>query len=313
MFRTATSSTPILLGLAATLGLVVSFASSCGGLGSSCQFDSDCTGGNLCIQQTCYAACTAAEDCADPHYATCKAYSRQSTSGDETVKICVGEDFDAGNNDTGGDCEETGDCCTTDAECVDVMGDDKAVCGADNRCIIPVPQPRHAVLIRDRTAVDTSQDPADGGRGADIAAVFVRPADSRDATGFGTAIDYSPVNEASGPHDALDGSAPTLDATGRCVAQSFEETALPLGGDGGYLLVGFENADGQPLRLNNGLELVVIEWGANCGAAGDADTYDVFFCTSESENTPVDPDADCTRQLNAEPSSGYEVLSLSSG
>ncbi|QDG53399.1 hypothetical protein FIV42_22430 [Persicimonas caeni] len=285
-------------------------AASCAGLGASCQFDSDCTGGNLCIQQTCYAACTAAEDC-EPPYDICQPYARQNSGGDETVKICVGEDFEVENNDAGNNCEQSGDCCQTDAECAALPDfGPNAVCGADNRCITPVAHPEQGILIRDRTTVDTGEQPADGGLGADIAAVFVRPAATEEATGFGVLLDYSPVNGADGPADAHVGAAPLLDAQGQCVSGGFDETALPLGGEGGYALFGFDNADGDRLRLNNGWEAVVIEWGANCGAEAAADSYDVFFCTAQSEGAAIDPVTDCSKQLNPQPASGFAAISL---
>lgn len=302
----------LILSLAA-ISLAAGLAISCADIGSSCEFDSDCSGGNLCIQQTCYAACTSPEDCEVP-YDICQPYARQNSGGEETVKVCVDENFEVGNNDTGGNCEETGDCCQTDAECAALPDfGPNAVCGADNRCITPVARPHQGVLIRDRTVVDTGAEPADGGLGADIAAIFVRPIGAEAPAGYGVSLDYAPIHDADGPVDAHDGSAPVLDAQGECVDASFEQAALPLGGEGGYALFGFEDSDGQRLRLNNGWEVVVIEWGANCGTAAEEDRYDVFLCTAQTEGAPLDPDADCEVLLNPEPASGFRALSLGTG
>lgn len=295
-----------LVAVSVTSGVAV----SCAGIGSNCQFDSDCSGGNLCIRQTCYAACTSSEDCSPP-YVTCQAYARQNTNGDETVKICVDADFEVGNNGIGEDCEQTGDCCQTDEECAALpdFGSD-AVCGADNRCITPVARPKQGILIRDRTPVDTRVEPADGGLGADIAAVFVRPVGTEEPAGFGVALEYAPVNGADGALASHDGTAPTLSANGECVARSFNETALPLGGEGGYVLFGFENTDGRRLLLNNEWEVVVIEWGANCAAEASADAYDVFMCTAETDAIDLDEGTDCDTRLNTDPSTGFGVWSL---
>ena len=315
MLRRADTSAILCAALLTALSLAALVTVSCAGLGATCQFDSDCSGGNLCVQQTCYAACTAAADCETP-YDICQPYTREDTNGGETVKICVTEDFDPANNDAGADCEGSGDCCTSDEECVEHFGDDNAVCGIDKRCIIPVSEPDHAVLIRDRSDVDASAEPEDGGLGSDVAAVFVRPAAGGEPLGYGVALDYAPVNDAGGPDSALDGSAPALGAAGQCVAASFEETALSLGGAGGYVLVGFEDADGQRLQLNNSMEVVVIEWGANCGASDEVDAFDVFFCSSQQAassdagGAQIDPGADCTQQLNAEPVSGYQTIAV---
>jgi hypothetical protein len=297
----------------AALSWVAIAAASCAGIGDACQFDSDCNGGNLCIDDTCYASCSDERDC-EPPYEFCQAHTRQASEVDETVKACVDEDFGQQNN-TPENCEDSGDCCSDDAECVAHFGDDAAVCGSDGRCIIPVARPAHGVLIRDRSAVDPIQDPADGGLGADIAALYVRASGSDEPLGVGVTADYAPANSAGESADIFDGSAPSLDADGQCVAGIFDESTASLGGEGGYLLVTFEDADGQRLQLNRSWELVVIEWGANCGQPDDTDVFDVYFCSAQRPDSPdmpvsIDPRTHCERQLNTNRAAGHHVSSL---
>lgn len=303
--------------------LVAIAAAACGSIGATCEFDSDCSGGSLCIEQTCYVACSDEQDC-EPPYDICQAHTRQVSGVEETVKACVGENFGEQNGGTN-QCEDSGDCCTDDAECIAQFGDDAAVCGIDNRCIIPVAPPAHGVLIRDRSVVDTSQEPQDGGFGADIAAIFVRHAGSQDPVGFGVTLDYAPANAAGSNADIFDGSAPSLDEGGQCVTGAFEESTVSLGGTGGTLLVAFEDADGRRLELNSSWEVVVIEWGANCGQSENVDTFDVYFCSrepSEASKEPseasdasggIDPNAHCERQLNVDEVSGFQVLNIGTG
>ncbi len=300
----------MVLALGALGGLLLA---ACGSIGQACQFDADCSGGSLCIAQTCYATCTDKHDC-QPPYDRCLAQTRASGKGQETVKVCVPQDFNNSTNNNPSTCVAP-DCCETDDACVQAFGDSRAVCGMDKRCIIPVPPVDSAVLIRDRTQVDTATQPADGGLGADIAAIYVRTADSDQPLGWAKMLDYSPVNDAQGPASTFDGTAKTLTADGQCVDATFADSAVPLGGDGGGLLVSFEDANGRRLQLNADWQLVVIEWGANCAAAGEADTYDIYYCESAHEGSGgIDPATDCTRQLNANgPVSGYQAVSIGAG
>jgi hypothetical protein len=309
------SSTAISLVLA-MVSLSAIAAASCAGIGESCEFDSDCSGGNLCIEKTCYSACSDQQDC-QPPYEMCQAHTRQTSAGEETVKACVSEDF-GGQNNGNNNCADTGDCCTDDAQCVEHFQDDDAVCGIDGRCIIPVSPPAQAVLIRDRSQIDTAEDPPDGGLGADIAAVYVRASGSDEPVGFGVALEYAPANSARGDSAIFDGTAPSLDDSGQCVDTAFQESTASLGGQGGYLLVAFEDTDGTRFQLNTSLEIVVVEWGANCGQSEGADVYDVYFCSMEplsssNESAGIDPDAHCERQLNTQAASGYQVLGIGNG
>ena len=288
------------------LGLVA--ASSCAGVGDDCQFDSDCGGANLCIEQTCHSSCTDVEDCEVP-YDMCEPYTRERPDGEETVRVCVTDPFESPNNSPDGGACSGADCCQSDADCVQAFDNERARCGIDQRCYIPV---AHGVLLSDRTEVDTAKDPEDGGLGADIAAVFVRSSAAGEPVGYGSTLDYSPANGVQGPASTFAGSAPQLDASGECVAGTFEDSAVALGGQGGHLLIEFVDADGKPLQLNDSWQVVVVEWGENCGSTADSqDIYDVSFCSGGARSGDIDPSSDCSRLLNEEgPVSGFQALTV---
>lgn len=285
---------------------------ACGAeVGDTCEFDSDCRGGTLCLEQTCYATCSDDNDCEAP-YGDCHTHRRRTAAGEETIRACVEPGFDSPVDNGEYDCQSTGDCCASDAECVEQLGDADAVCGVDRRCVIPVAAPSYAVLLRDRTPVDATEPPADGGLGADIAAAFVRDR-SGEPVGYAQTLQYSPANGADGPVAVFDGSAPALNADGDCVDGRFEDVAVPLGGQDGYLLVAFYDLAERRLALNDGWELVVIEWGESCDASA-ADVYQPFLCVAEADGSgdapAIDMDRDCAQALTDRPVSGYHITGL---
>lgn len=123
------------LGACAAATLI--FASGCGAVGDACLFDSDCSGGSLCVRDMCRATCSSEDDCSAPEH-RCLAVTRERSAEEETVKICVDERFDADPNGSPRDCKASGDCCTQDAQCVELFEDERARCGHDARCLIPL-------------------------------------------------------------------------------------------------------------------------------------------------------------------------------
>jgi|GEM_PF-6552988 len=112
-------------------------SSGCGAVGDACLFDSDCGGGSLCVRDMCRATCSSEEDCDAPQN-RCLAVTRERSAEEETVKICVDERFDADPNGSPSDCKASGNCCTQDAQCVELFEDSRARCGHDARCLIPL-------------------------------------------------------------------------------------------------------------------------------------------------------------------------------
>lgn len=133
----APSTSPLVrLGLMATVAMVF-FLSACGAVGDACLFDSDCSGGNLCVRDMCRAACSVEADCEPPEN-RCLAVTRERLAEKETVKVCVDERFDADVDGGNVDCKASGDCCTSDADCIELYDDSRARCGRDARCLIPL-------------------------------------------------------------------------------------------------------------------------------------------------------------------------------
>ncbi|MFW5965905.1 MAG: hypothetical protein ACOCV2_00235 [Persicimonas sp.] len=292
--------------------LLVIAASGCSDVGRPCQTDSDCDSGSICFEETCYARCEEDDDCLPSD--KCEVQTRQVEDSRETVNICVDEDFRSDDSDEGL-CGEPGECCSSDDDCTEELGDDRAVCGDHDRCLIPV-ELSHAILITDRTDVDEDEQ-VDEGPGADIAHVYARTSEEPDPIGYGTTLEYAPADGAEeGPGAELDGTSRPLDDSRTCVEGDFDEYAMSLGGDEGTLLVAFDDTTGQPLELTPDMEVVVLEWGENCGVSDDPDRYDVRFCETQQldstdDNRGIDPQTDCETPLDPQgDASGRTVFDL---
>jgi hypothetical protein len=116
----------------------------------------------------------------------------------------------------------------------------------------------------------------------------------------------------SGHPDATDDLAPdgnpvALVADNSCTEAAFEDVAYPMGGDDGYMLVRFLESDSgnvvntPPASWN----IVVVEWGANCGATPDdpLDTFGLYACAASTHDT-TQPDIDCGELLGESESGG---------
>lgn len=124
----------------ATIFILLAFIglfSACGAVGDTCLFDSDCSGGNLCVREICLATCSVDSDCSPP-YGECLAFNRESKESSELIKICADEQFAASVRDIDDtQCREEVDCCTSHRQCAELFEDESARCGADERCFIP--------------------------------------------------------------------------------------------------------------------------------------------------------------------------------
>lgn len=292
------------LAMLAAAFLLLSGASDCGGFGSFCDFDSDCSNGRLCVESECREPCNGDRDCFGSE--SCDVVARQEQ--DDTVQVCIppepDEDFDAG-SDT--ECAMIENCCTVDSECREALGDSEAVCGFDGRCVIPVE--KHAVLLRGQTEPQATSD--DGHYGADIGAVFVRDAQTGEPLGYAAVLDYAFDSQPPvAPDEILDGEAPTLDETGECIEGEVGLDTFSLDGRNGAVLVSFVDLDGQRLRLDESMELVAVEWGANCyDQMSEVDGFSMSFCRAFGGS--VEMGEDCTASLTgAQPVSGFVVIPL---
>lgn len=276
-------------------GTLATAASACGaGSGARCSTDDDCTGGRLCVRDRCRRECAGDDDCTRPGF-TCRGTPHEG--GDEVVDVCLSED--AGSDELPPECDDA-------AECRNRLDNPRAECGIGGRCIIP---PRHSILIEDLTSVEPESPGVDGGLGADIAAIAAAEGSSASsAIAWGDTLRYTPAHPDRVEGEShLDGSAPTLTESGECVEGDFDSSTTRLGGRGGALLVEFRNEEGDLLRLPEGGEVVVIEWGENCGVEAERqDEYRVSLCVHSNDNPDIEEA--CERRLGT--GSGFSTFSV---
>lgn len=302
-FRHATNCLSSGVFLLAAL-LLLSGASECSGFGAFCDFDSDCSDGRFCVESECREPCSADQDCFGTD--ECDVVAREAE--DDTVQVCVPTEEDM-QPDAGADseCDMIENCCSVDSECREALDNSEAVCGFDGRCVIPVE--RHAVRLEGQTPPEAFSE--DQVYGADIGAVFVRDVESGDAVGFARVLDYTLAEEPDVlPESILDGEPPSLDETEQCIAGDVGRDTFSLGGEQGSVLVSFVDSDGQRIRLDSSMELVVVEWGDNCfDEAESVEGFSMSFCRSFGGS--VDMLEDCRTNLTGEsPVSGYVVIPL---
>lgn len=264
---------------------------SCSSAGMSCDFDSNCNGGELCVEGICANPCTSDLQCDDNR--TCQVFIRENEA--DQVHVCMLPPTDDDNNAVSPQC-------SGDEECREILGSVEAICGLNYRCVFPEidggqgeAKAFDSVLIHDRTPrawVDEQNHP-----GTVVSAVFVRD-QGGSIVGYGNTIAFVPGvvdEEQAGGH--LDGQPVQLDESGQCVAGD-DPAMSALGGEGGYYLVGFVDYRGARIALGQGWKVIVIGWSAQCGGELDfqqeSGEYDVSLCVS-SGGAVEDFDADCQK------------------
>ena len=293
--------------------------------GDDCAFDEDCPQDLLCEDQICVLGCTVSEDC-DLLDETCaprpsgnagrvclvqaeeKCIDAAEPDGfcaalyDDTTWTC---DFD------NRQCVQPEEGCLAEEDpnqfCQDQLNAQDAFCDSTTSTCVDGSTLRPTVLqIRDESsgeactsvAMNNQRDP-----GSDI--VF---AELRDGTGqtlgyaryLGDAIRIEDNDFVGLPSWFENGSSPSL-LGDDCPAEGADgylsdDTVVTLG-CGGALFVQFVDADGAPLPLRTGYQVVVSEYGPRCsqtGATDDgADRYAVGLCT-DADAARMGDDAGCT-------------------
>ena len=258
-----------------------------------CVVDQECGDDFVCYQGACTSTCAFDSDCRAG--SICRSEAR--TARDDVVEVCVTED----------DNDIIDTTCRNDDQCESQFPDRFARCGVDGRCLLPA----FSLLIRD-TTVAATQSPADGGVGADVAAIYLTDSDSDTPVAWADTI-VAATAEALPPLDPLPfGDAIALNDDNTCVNGSFDESVLSLGGDGGYVLVRFlETGTGNVVNTPPSTwNIVVIEWGDNCGADADSppDSLALYGCTSTSHDS-TSLDVDCGELLAEAPDGGLVAVS----
>jgi hypothetical protein len=255
---------------------------------ASCVVDGECLPEEVCFRGACELNCVVDDDCGAGE--VCRAELRADM--DDVVDVCVIDD-----SQNGGTME-----CTSDEECRETNGP-LAECGIDGVCFVP--ELEHALLIRDTTTEPTDED---GGLGADIAAVYLQD-ENGVPVAWAETLDLVPANDVA-PTNAPAGKSVPLSLDGMCVEGDFDTAATPLGGEDGFLLVRFLEVTTERIVTTqpDTWNVVVVEWGDNCGATGEQDTYEVLGCAAPSHKA-LDPDTHCgPMPLHDEPASGRLVL-----
>ena len=267
-----------------------STASSCADFDpveSNCVVDEECQGADdLCFQGVCTRSCVTDEDCVS---GVCRSEARAESS--DVVDVCV--DDSTVNNIITMECR-------FDPDCEAAYPGRDARCGIDGVCFLPA----FSLLIRD------TSDPgsiADGGRGADIAAVYLADPSTGAPIAWADTLLLEQVN-GSDTRMPPDGTSVMLNAEGTCTEAAYEEATTPLGGDGGFVLVRFlETGTGETTASPpSSWNVVVVEWGENCpgGELGEPDSFNVFACAAASHRA-TEPDRDCGELLARAPTGGY--------
>ncbi|MFU8805919.1 MAG: hypothetical protein ACNA8W_19050 [Bradymonadaceae bacterium] len=257
------------------------FSISCGDFAASCSFDSDCSGDHLCVESMCANVCASDDDCHS--FQSCQAFLRPEDS--DPIQVCMD---DRGNHNN------AGEQCTDHADCRAALGDDAAICGVGQRCVIPLPgdDVRHfGFLIRDTSTPPEEPEGEEPWPGLELLDVFVQDGNG-EIIGFGTTKSYVPaVDLGAAAH--LDASRPALIEDGQCVADVDDAPRTPLAGAGGYFLAGFIDGGGEPLSLDETMRVVVLAAGADCGTqAPGTIEYDAFLCVLD-EDRAMDVTMDC--------------------
>jgi hypothetical protein len=234
---------------------------ACGPSDDGCTFDADCADTEACEAGVCVPTCETDEDCAAGE--VCE-------EGQNTDKMVCKADTST-NGGTNG--QPNGD----------TNGDTNGMMGPDY----------YLAQIVDTSSGDDScmvDDP-----GSDIMAIGLED-------GTGTPLGWArPAwdeivfegNMFTGT-DQLDGNAPDLQAD-QCVDDFNSDTVTALG-CGGWMIVEFLDDTGTRIPLENGQEIRVYEYGAQCSTGSTTDTYSVSIC-EDTMGAGGGDDSSCTIQV----------------
>ncbi len=259
--------------------VVGSLVVSCSEAGMSCDFDSNCGGGELCVEGMCANPCTSDQQCGEND--SCQVFTRENEA--DQVHVCMYSPKEVGNNANSSQCLD-------DAECREMLGSPDAICGLNYRCVVfpsmdasPGMGMFDSVLIRDHTPRELVEE--QNHPGAVVSTIFVRD-EGGSIVGYGDTLSFKSGMVNSDQTDGhLDGQPVQLDESGQCVAGD-NSSMSSLGGEGGYYLVSFVDYRGSRIVLGEGWKIVVIAWSAQCGNEmnfpPESGEYDVSLCVSPS-------------------------------
>lgn len=284
------------------LGLVGASILACGGNnvgGSECSLDSECSAGSVCDTSTgtgyCVEPCQTDQECGTGYKCLARA---NSADGTKTCQTSGGT-----SNNTGGACTTNEECtsrlgrdavcnngtcepigggpaCTTNEECTATLGPD-ALCVAGT---CEAPQTQYQIILVEDTSSGASactstnasglKDP-----GSDI--IWIELLDAQGATlGYGAALDVTMGDNENNDYQdfgVLDGKAPN--ANGFCPDGGFGNDTVYSMNCGGTMFVEFQDSAGQPVNIQPGHTVRVVEYADQCAGGGRSDSFSVYLCT----------------------------------
>lgn len=246
-----------------------------------CVVDEECGGDMFCYSGRCTSGCVSDEDCGTGEL--CRAELRMEQ--DDVVDVCVPVTSTGTNNGGGCDVEA----------CVASLENSRARCGVDGFCYVP--ELVFGLLVLDATDISDPATSIDATPGADIAAIYLEDPESGAPVAWADTVALAPAGSVE-PRNAPAGEPVGLTEDAMCVVAPYEEATTALGGSGGYLLVRFlEEGTRAPVTTPpEEWNIVVVEWGDNCGAAGDPDAYEIWACEAASFEA-MDAGRDCVQKL----------------
>lgn len=254
------------------------------GGGTPCTLDLDCAPGQVCSQDlnVCEETCVDDNDCALDE----QCLPRRGNAQGNTCQFPQSSN-NPNPNTTTAECVENEDC---------IAGDLEGVC-LEGVCDYPTPQTTYRwILISDTSAGADACDNTDPG--SDIMGVRLLD-DQGQLVGWGSAGNDMLGEGADNKYPTsvrLDGQPNGLTAQecpeGRLSELSPEPFAL---GCGGWVLIEFVDSASNPVNIELGSTIEVLEYGPNCGGS-NADSYEVYLCT-DSADARGGSDASCTSAI----------------
>jgi len=143
---------------------------------------------------------------------------------------------------------------------------------------------------------NNSTNTATGDPGSDIVYVSLE-ADTGDYLGFGM-LAYDGIDSTDNGYDLgsnLDGTQPDF----ADVCPEFLETNVTALGCGGIIAVRFLDTAGDPVAIEDNMQIRVFEFGQQCPSGSDADDYSVSLCTDADAVINDSNLASCTVSVGA--------------
>lgn len=269
--------------------------------GAACEFDTECSDGELCFDGFCAHECTStAADCIDDEVCTSRAPA--------TGSVCVVPGGTVVNNDNNDNNDQQ---CTTNEECQ--VGNPDGYCD-DGVCKTMGTAKEYVTIeVRDATTAsnrctDTTKDEPSPGTKLSYVQLLKQDGTS---LGFGQQVGYDVFNSDNAFNEVssvLDGNPVNL--TNDCAESFTYENGVALS-CGGFVMVQFKDSNGATIKLTNDQQILVGVYGQTCNELFDKngeDFYNVYLCDTFS--TTNDDNSSCTTKLTSSAQNGITTVNV---